>query len=145
MSWSVSQIIIALQLSTMLFMIWHEQPNIEMRSRSPDSRQQRGRNIRLTARNTCSKTVVDACVSNAQKKKERKKGRTPSIQTAIQDKEEHRWPTHQELDAWFFFEWDVNIFISESLRLTSMPTLIAWKQDIQQKEPRWDPEDDLES
>ena len=69
------------------------------------------------------------CVQRAEKK-EKKRIEPQAFKQPFKTRKNTYSP---ELDAWFFSEWDVNIFISESLRLISMPTLIAWMQDFQQK------------
>ena len=102
----------------------------------------RDRSTMLTAGNTCNKTVVDARVSNAPKKRvepQASKWRNGHSRQGRTFSDDLLTRTRRLI----FPEWDVNIFISESLRLTSMPALIAWMQDFQQKEPRWGPEDDL--
>ena len=97
-------------------MIWHEQRNFEVWP-SLYSKNSHGRNNRPTASNWQSTHKQESwkpylwiqCEINDRRIIQDKKGEDP------------KWSIHQT-SRLIFSEWDLNVFMSKSLRLTSMPT-----------------------
>ena len=135
----MSQRIITLQLSTMIFMIWHAQHNIEVWRMSADF-QKWGKNIRPQANSQyCNLKTIQRAKKNKEQKIEPQNfpwQKRCSRKGKIFSNDSSDWRPD-------FFWMRCECLLVWALRLTSMPTPILWTQDFQQQEPPWDPEDDL--